>query len=181
MRKILLVFTLFLPQFAWSQTHVQPEGEKLLIGLVVLLVLLLAVWYFSKRNSKAGGAKRNSWRRKRKRIEIELSKDRLVRPKVLTLTVRNTGNRYVDLEAPVLVFRKLWSFRKFKLKRYQNKDIYPVYLDAGKTFTITIELARFFEHDKKLKRFYWGRILMQDVDGKQFKTKHVSLRKSLYT
>lgn len=182
MRKHFIFILLMFPFLVFGQTHVGPEGDRLLIG-VLFLVVCAAIWWFFRNIRKRSVVKPKSksfWGR-RKKVELVLSKDRLVRPKVLTLVVRNTGNCVVDLDAPVLVFRKLWSMRKFKLKRYKNQEIYPLYLEAGKSFTLQIELVKFFEHDRKLKRFYWGRILMYDVTGRKFKSKHVSLRKSLYT
>ena len=116
-----------------------------------------------------------------KKLKVELAKDRLIRPKMLTLFIKNTGKRYVDIEAPVLIFRKLWSIRKFSLKRVNNQEVYPLYLEAGKTYTVTIDLNRFFEHDKKLKHFYWGRVLIEDVEGRRFRSKRVVLRKSLFS
>ncbi|MDX9883756.1 MAG: hypothetical protein RBS73_16970 [Prolixibacteraceae bacterium] len=177
----LLIFVL-IPSVVLAQKQVGPEGYKLFwIAAFILLfvaVKMLSSFIRSKKGFKPRSPK--SWF-KRKRLEVELTKDRLVRPKVLTLKVKNTGARYVDIEAPVLVFRKLWSIRKFRLKKVKNEEIYPLYLEVGKTFTLTIELSRFFEHDRKLKRFYWGRVILEDVDGRRFKTKYVSLRKSLYT
>ena len=179
-RVFLLLF--LIPTFALAQKPVGPEGYKLLWGVVFIMlfvaVKLLVSYFRSKKGFKPRRPK--SWF-KWKKLDIELTKDRLVRPTKLTLTIKNTGKHFVDIEPPVLVFRKLWSFRKFKLKRVKNKEVYPLYLEVGKTFTLTIELSRFFEHDRKLKRFYWGRVIVEDVDGRRFKTNYVSLRKSLYT
>lgn len=178
-----LAFILFsnFPLLVLAQTPVNPEGYKLiwLAGFIALCILAVFIYRFLQK--KQGKNTSRSVRFKRKRLQIELTKDRLIRPKNLTLTITNTGNRYIDLEAPLLEFRKLWSKRKFKLKRVNNREIYPLYLEVGKKHVVTIELIRFFEHDRKLKSFYWGRIFLQDVDGKKFKSKHVSLRKSLYT
>lgn len=179
-RTLLLFF--LIPSVSLAQKQIGPEGYKL-FWMAVFVVLFVGIKLLSSFIRERKGYKPRRWKSwfKRKKLEIELTKDRLVRPKILTARIKNTGTSYVDLEAPVLIFRKLWSIRKFRLKRVNNQEIYPLYLEAGKTHTVTIELSRFFEHDRKLKRFYWGRIVLEDVDGRRFKSRHVSLRKSLYT
>lgn len=181
MQNIALIVFSFVPGSVLAQTPVHPEGYKLL-WFAGFIILFVAIGFLVQNiRKKQGISTKSKFRFTRKKLMVELTKDRLIRPKVLTLKIKNTGKRYIDIEAPVLIFRKLWSKRKFKLKRINNKEVYPLYLEAGKSFTVPIELSRFFEHDKKLKRFYWGRIIIQDIDGKTFKSKHVSLRKSLYT
>lgn len=181
MENLVFVNLSFVPSFILAQTPVNPEGYKLL-WFVVLIVVFAGIGFLyqllQKKKSKSTTTKS---RFKRKKLDIVLTKDRLVRPKILTITITNIGSRYIDLEAPVLEFRKLWSKRKFKLKRVNNQEIYPLYLEEGKKHIVKIELSRFFEHDKKLKRFYWACIFLQDIGGKRFKSKRVSLRKSLYT
>lgn len=166
--------------FILLQGQVAPEGYKLfwMLGAVVFVLLLL--WFIIYRSSKRQSSQRKYLFRKRK-LKLDLSKDRSVRPKTLKLIVENIGASEVDMEAPVLLFRKLWSKRKFKLKKVNGKLIYPLFLETGKIHRVDIDLTKFFEHDKKIKRFYWGRIIISDVKGKTFKSKYVSLRKSLFT
>ena len=181
MKSLAFILLLFIPSVVLAQTPVNPEGYKLFWFAGFIIFCIAVAYLFQYIRKKQGKSFSSNIRFKRKKLQVELTKDRLIRPKILTLTITNIGNRYVDLEAPLLEFRKLWSKRKFKLKRVNNLEVYPLYLEVGKKHVVNIELIHFFEHDRKLKRFYWGRIFLQDVDGKKFKSKHVSLRKSLYT
>ncbi len=182
MRNSIPIFLVFTPSSVLAQTSPGIVGYKIFwFGiLIVLFVGVKILWSFIRERKGYKPRRLKTWFI-RKKLNIELTKDRLMRPKVLTLFIKNTGKRFVDLEAPVLVFRKLWSIRKFRINRLNKLEIYPLYLEAGKTHTVTIELSRFFEYDKKLKRFYWGRIVLEDVDGRRFKSKRVTLRKSLYS
>jgi len=181
MRNIALILFLLIPSFVFAQKAVGPEGYKL-FWMAVLIVAIIAFQalrlLFRK---KSNYRPKRKFRLKRKKLEITIKKDRLIRPKVLTVKFKNTGKTDIDLLAPLFIFRKLWSKRKFKLKKVNNKEVYPLYLETGKEFLLTIELTRFFEHDRKLKRFYWGRIVITDADGKIFKSEYVTLRKSLYS
>ncbi len=181
MKKFIFISFILSPSVVLAQTSVGPEGYKLLWITGIVILSLGIVLFFSRMSKKQKSHPKKFLRFRRKKLALELTKDRLIRPKTLTLTVKNTGSRFVDIEAPVLIFRKLWSKRKFKLKRINNREVYPLYLEAGKTHTVMIDLNRFFEHDKKLKRFYRGQIILQDVEGKTFRSKRVSLRKSLYS
>ena len=87
----------------------------------------------------------------------------------------------MDLEAPVLIFRKLFLIRKFKLTGINHSAIYPLYLEAGKVHELRISLSIFHEYDRKLKRYYWSRILMRDTRGRKYTSKYVTLRKSLFS
>jgi hypothetical protein len=116
-----------------------------------------------------------------RRLKIELTKDREYRPNVLTLKIFNNSRRDIDLQAPVLLFRKLWSKRKFKLKGINRYEIYPLYLEAGKVHELRIDLSVFYSHDKKLRRFYWTKIRVADTKGKEYSSRYVTMRKSLFS
>jgi len=114
-------------------------------------------------------------------LKVSVEKDRLFYPKVLTLTIRNTGNQVVDISSPVLEYRKIWSKRKFKLNGVSGQQIYPLLLDPGKIHQLPIETATFLQYDHDLKSYYWARIYVSDVEGRKWKSNEVKLRKSLVT
>ncbi len=118
---------------------------------------------------------------KRVKLEILLEKDKPLRPHVLTMTISNTGKNEADINAPVLQYRKIWTTRKFKLNGVSGNQIYPMFIDPGKTHQLRIETSTFHQYDRSIKSFYWARIFVTDVDGRQWKSNKVKLRKSLVT
>jgi len=110
-----------------------------------------------------------------------LDKDRLFRPKILTLTITNNSKHDVDIEAPVLEYRKIWSNRKFKLNGINGQQIYPMYIDSGKTHKLRIETSTFHQYDRSIKSYYWACIYVTEVNGRKWKSNSVKLRKSLVT
>jgi len=115
------------------------------------------------------------------KLNVVLNKDRLFRPQILTLTIRNTGKYEADLNAPVLEFRKIWSKRKFKLNGIKGQQVYPLFLQPGITHQLVIETSTFHQYDRSIKSFYWARIYISDIEGRKWKSNNVKLRKSLVT
>jgi hypothetical protein len=177
-----LLFFVFGSLPAFSQDSAGTSDQTLIQTIIVLAILLLVVFsyefrrYFRKK--RPGGF--SSFFSK-VQLEVLLDKDRPLRPQVLTMTIRNTGQREADIDAPVLEFRKIWSQRKFKLKGVSKQQIYPMFLDPGKLHRLKIETSTFHQYDKSLKSYYWARIFVSDVDGRKWKSNKVKLRKSLFT
>lgn len=115
------------------------------------------------------------------KLEIKLEKDKPLRPQLLTMNIRNTGKNEADIDAPVLEFRKIWTKRKFKLNGINGNAIYPMFIDSGKAHQLRIETSTFHQYDRSIKSFYWARVIVTDVDGRQWKSNSVKLRKSLVT
>ena len=180
MKGTIFFICIILPIAAFSQTKVQPDGYKLLIGLLILLAIPVIVFLFSKmRKKKASPQKQPPGFFKRKKLKIELTKDRKYRPKNLTLHIRNIGKKDVDIEAPLLVFRKIWNVRKFKLKGINKQEIYPLYLERNKVHEVQVDLTVFYNHDRKLKKYYRAKVILKDTKGKKYSSKNITLRKSL--
>jgi hypothetical protein len=133
-----------------AQSGTQSGGIKifwLFLLLVPLAIFFLIDWVKPIRKEKKW------WLLKRVKIQIKLDKDRLYYPYFLILTIHNYGKTDVDLERPLLIFQHWWIKRKFLIKGTNNYSIYPLYLEAGKTHTLRIDLGGFYGYDKKLKRF----------------------------
>lgn len=166
-----------------TTTRVQgPDGYIFLIGLAVLIILpLLYLVYrktFGKNRSVGNKRKQGFWTRKK--VTIELEKDRLYYPDTIRLIVRNTGKSDVDIDRPLLIFRNFWSKRKFRLKGTQRYSFYPLLLEPGKTHDLSIDLNHFYRHDKRLKRYPRITLVVSDVSGKKFSPKSIMLRKTLF-
>jgi hypothetical protein len=157
-----------------------PDGLALLIAIGILL-LFPAIYflyrYFRQGNNKSGASK-PLWTRKR--LVIELQKDRKYYPDFIKMTVRNTGKSVVDLDQPLLIFRNFWTKRKFKLKGTNRYSFYPLLLEPGKLHHLTIDLNHFYRHDKRLKKYPRITVVVSDVNGKKFAPQSIMLRKTLF-
>ena len=118
--------------------------------------------------------------RKKTRVEMEFTKNRLYFPDFLTLVIRNTGTADVDIERPLMIFKSLLMKRKFRLKGLAGYHFYPLYLSAGNEHTLQIDLNRFYQHDKHLKRYPEISVEIYSVKGKKLGRKSVMLRKTLF-
>lgn len=178
---ISLVFFSF-PLLVRSQDLSGMEKETLIqiIYLLVFLLVIVVGWeiyrYFNKHQIRpfAGLFSKT-------KLEVELEKDKLYRPQILTMTIRNTGTKELEFHTPVLEFRKIWSKRKFKLNGINGRQIYPLFLDPGETHTLRIETANLYQYDKTIKSFYWAQIHVTETNGRLWRSKPVKLRKSLVT
>lgn len=165
-----------------SQIASGVEKETLIEIIIILIILLLAVLGYEiqriSRNTNLFGFSRFF---RKVQLVITLEKDRLFRPHVLTMTIRNIGKNEADIVAPVLEFKKIWTRRKFKLIGISGQPIYPMYIDTGKTHQLKIETSTFHLYDRSIKSFYWARVYVSDVEGRKWRSNKVKLRKSLVT
>jgi hypothetical protein len=173
-RIVFSILLLSIYQVASAQNEIKPDGDKLLylFGFIVLAV----VSYFVFR--KKGTSKKPLF--VRRKVSIELKKDRMYFPDNLKMKVENIGNTDIDLDKPMLILDNFWLKRKFKLKGMENRIFYPLYLEKGKTHTLNIDLNRFYLHDKNLKKYPKAIIVLSDVKGKQLGKKSIYLRKTLF-
>lgn len=181
MKKLFFVILTSSPISLLAQNQVEPEGYKLIWFVLILLAIPVVYYFVNKALGKAANVKGRPVSVARRKLRIDLVKDRKYRPNVLTLRVTNLSKKDIDLKAPILTFRKIWSKRKFKLKGINRYEIYPLFLEAGKMHELRIDLSVFFNHDRKLKRFYWAKIRIYDTKGKKYSSSYITLRKSLFS
>lgn len=179
MRNLILFLVLLYPLFSFSSVEPDPQSYRLVLLAVVILAVLFLFPVFRTLKRKypisfylpfVG-----------KQLQVGLLQDRRYRPKTLTLTVKNKSRRDADIQPPVIMFRKLLSIRKFKLKGIDRYELYPLYLEAGKTHELKINLSVFHGYDSSLKKYYWAKILVRDKKGRKYSTRYVTLRKSLFS
>ena len=182
MKKALVIFVFLLfSKYLFAQNEVGPDGDKLIwVVLVVLALILVLLFTFRKSKRKQTTSKKRRPLFAFRRVRVELNKDRMYYPDKLQLIVKNTGNTYVDLDRPLLVFDKFWLQRKFRLNGSGNRIFYPLYLEKGQEHTLEIDINRFYHHDKTLKRFPKTKIIIYDVKGKRLGSNSVYLRKTLF-
>lgn len=179
MKKALIIFVFLLnSQLIFAQDEIEPEGGKLIWGLLIFGLAGILFFLFRKKEKKTKPTKKPFFQQKR--VKIELEKDRLYYPDSLKLTVKNSGNTDLDLDGPLFTLDNFWLKRKFKLKGMGNRTFYPLYLEKGKTHTLQIDLNRFYSHDKSLKKFPKAKVSIFDVKGKRIGSKSVYLRKTLF-
>jgi hypothetical protein len=174
---------LFDPLALFSGNETDPEKLELIRIIVILLIVLILIvgweaWRFFRKNGNSGVSFLFP---KKIKLKVSLEKDRLFRPQILTMTIRNIGKYEADLNAPVIEFRKIWSKRKFKLNGIKGHQVYPLFLQPGITHQLHIEMATFHQYDRTIKSYYWARIYVSDVEGRKWKSNEVKLRKSLVT
>lgn len=144
---------------------------------IIAILIGYEIWRIFKNKGK-GTIWRPFWRIK---LVVYLDKDRVLNPQTLTLTIKNTGKREVEIKAPVLEFRKIWSKRKFKLSGANGVSNYPLFIQPGGKHQIFIETARFHQYDDEIRGFYFARVYLADVDGRKWRSNDVKLRKSWLT
>ena len=182
MIKVFFLLLISSPLLFLSEFSSGVDKETLILFIIFLSTLLIVVLgyelirFLRNRNSEF-----LSIFFRKVQLKVSVEKDRLFYPKVLTMTIRNTGNRPVDISAPVLEYRKIWSKRRFKLNGVSGQQIYPLLLDPGKVHRLPIETVTFHQYDSEIKSYYWARIYVSDVEGRKWKSNDVKLRKSFVT
>ena len=156
-----------------------PDGYALLIGIAVIVAIpVVLLLYRLLRPASKPRTGRKFW--KRKKLVIELSKDRLYYPDLIKMTVTNKGNVDIDLEQPLLMFRNMWGKRKFRIKGTNRYSFYPLLLEPGKSHEVTIDLNHFYRHDRRLKKYPRITVVVSEVNGKRFSPQSIMLRKTLF-
>jgi len=179
-----LAVLLFDPLALFSGSETDPEKLRLM-QIIAVLAILLAL-FILREAWKAFGHKM-SWKRmllifsKKIKLDVTLEKDRMFRPQVLTMTIHNKGKQDADINSPIIEFRKIWTRRRFKVNGSRGNQVYPLYLYPGHTHQLVIETVNFHQYDRSIKSFYWARIYVTDIEGRQWKSNKVKLRKSLVT
>lgn len=176
------IFFLFFWGFsnaAMAQNEIGPEGNKLVWFIFFVLFVLVAYFFYKKRFSKAKTKSFGSLFG-REKVQIILEKDARYYPDNLKLIVKNNGNADLDMDQPLLVFDNFWLKRKFRLKGMENRKLYPLYLEKGKTHSLDIDLTQFYLHDKRLKGYPKVKVFVHNVKGKKLGSCPLFLRKTLF-
>ena len=177
MKKVLgIVAFLGFSYNAVAQETIGPDGDKLIWIFGVLLLLLVALYFIAKPGSLDGIIQVFSFK---KRIRIDLVKDRKYYPDVIQMQLKNIGSGDVDIDKPVLVFDNFWFKRKFKLKGTNNYHFYPLILGKSESHSLQIDLDRFYKHDYRLKKYPKVKLIIKEREGRKIGSRSVFLRKTL--
>ena len=179
MKRLIFIVTLIVLALpVWAQNEIGPEGHKLLWPAIILSVIILFI-LFSIGPFKLQ-RKINLQLFSKKRVSVEVKKDKLYYPDELVLTIKNEGEKAVDIEQPLLVFSSIWVKRKFRIKGTNNASFYPLYLDKEQSHTLNIDLNRFYKHSRSLKRLPKAKVIIFEVNGGRLRSQSVYLRKTLF-
>ncbi len=171
----------FLLQAPGSAVNVKGPDGMALIGILILVILPVVLYFFLNWFRNRGKKKSSSANfLGRKPLHLTLEKNKLYYPDTLKLTVSNRSRHDIDLDRPLLSFSHLWLKRKFRLKGTQNYHFYPLLLEAGKTHELTIDLHHFYRHDPHLKRFPRITVSVNAVNSKRSVSQSLMIRKTLF-
>jgi hypothetical protein len=110
------------------------------------------------------------------KVKINFVGERKFRPRLFNLTFENKGKSEIDLNAPILIFKRWRTERRFRIKPSNKTDIYPILLEPDKNYTLNINLEDFYEADADLKKAGRIRVETTDVRGKKFTSHFVRLK-----
>jgi hypothetical protein len=151
------------------------------LKLIVVIVLLacLAFYFLVARLYRKGtpGRKRSFGEKLRRgKVEITLSGNRPIKPSHVLMTVRNTGRREVDLQAPVLIFKRWRSRRRFRILTVKESEIYPMFMDPGQESVVNISLNQFYQSVPELRNACRLSVEMNDDTGRKYRSSTIRLK-----
>jgi len=148
--------------------------------LLIIIVLIIGFFTFNRTRafSKGASGKKMSFKKKTLPFEaaIELHKSSRFNPSNVEMIVTNIGSREIDLHAPVLIFKRWFTHRKFRVLKVEHSEIYPILLEKGKTYLLDISLEQFYETVPELQLACRLSIEMRDLSGRRFKSHTIRLK-----
>ena len=92
----------------------------LMKGILIIIVVVIGYFVFNRSRTFARGTsgKKMSFNRRTKPFSasIDLFKSSRFNPAYIQMVVTNTGTREIDLHAPVLIFKRWFTKRKFRVR-----------------------------------------------------------------
>ncbi len=149
---------------------------------IVLVILILVIGYilFSRTLAFAKGPqkKKLSFSKRSKPIAatIELVKSHRSNPTHIELVVTNDGTKELDLHAPVLLFKRWFTTRKFKILKVEYSEIYPILLEPGASYDLNISLDQLYESVPELQLACRMSVEMKNTVGKKFISQTIRLK-----
>jgi len=160
--------------------EVSPFVLTLLKWMLIAIVLVIGFVVFSRSRTFAKGTNGKKLSFNKKKVpydaEIVLDKSQRYNPSIIGMTVSNTGTKEIDLNAPVIIFKRWFSKRKFKVLKVHSSEIYPILLEPGKIYELDISLDQFYEVVPELQLACRMSIEMKDQNGKRFKSQTIRLK-----
>ena len=147
---------------------------------LIIIILVIVFFVLNRTRTFAKGTSHRKLSFNKRRLpyaaEIILNKDRRFNPSNVGMTVTNTGLKEIDLNAPVIIFKRWFSKRKFRVLKVEHSEIYPILIEPGKTSALDISLDQFYESVPELQLACRMSIEMKDRSGKSFKSQTIRLK-----
>ena len=149
---------------------------------IVLIIIVLVIGFLTfnrtRTFSKGASGKKMSFNKRTNPFDaaIKLHKSSHLNPTNIEMVVTNTGSREIDLHAPILIFNRWFTSRKFRVLKVEHSEIYPILLEKGKTYFLDISLEQFYETVPELQLACRMSVEMRDLSGKRFKSQTIRLK-----
>ncbi|HZK96654.1 MAG TPA: hypothetical protein VFC67_20815 [Prolixibacteraceae bacterium] len=146
--------------------------------ITIVLVVGLFILNRTRTFSKGRNGKKLSFNKRKVpyAAEIILDKSKKFNPSIIAMTVTNTGTKDIDLNSPVITFKRWFSNRKFRVLKVEHAEIYPLLLEPGKAYVLDISLDQFYQAVPELQLACRMSIEMKDRNGKSFKSQTIRLK-----
>ena len=152
----------------------------LMKGVLIVVIVVIGFFIFNRSRTFARGTsgKKMSFNRRTKPFSasIDLFKSSRFNPAYIQMVVTNTGTREIDLHAPVLIFKRWFTKRKFRVLKVEHSEIYPILLEKDNTYLLDISLEQFYETVPELQLACRMSVEMRDLSGKRYKSQTIRLK-----
>jgi len=159
---------------------VSPFVLTLIKWILVAIVLVIGIFVINRTRTFAKGTNGKKLRFNKKQVpyaaEISLDKSQRFNPSIIGMSVTNTGTKDIDLNAPVIIFKRWFSRRKFRVLKVEHSDIYPLLLEPGRTYLLDISLDQFYDKVPELQLACRMSVEMKDNNGKRYKSQTIRLK-----
>ena len=157
-----------------------PSVLMLLKWSLIITILVIVFFVFNRSRTIAKGTRSKKLSFSKRRVlydaEIDLIKSRRFNPSNIEMVVTNTGTKDIDLNAPVIIFKRWFTKRKFRVLRVEHSEIYPILIEPGKSSLLDISLDQFYDAVPELQLACRMSIEMKDQNGKKFKSQTIRLK-----
>ena len=159
---------------------VSPFVLTLIKWSLITIVLVIGLFVLNRTRTFAKGTSGKKLSFNKRKVpyaaEIILDKSQKYNPAIIGMTVTNTGTKDIDLNAPVITFKRWFSKRKFRVLKVEHAEIYPLLLEPGKAYVLDILLDQFYQAVPELQLACRMSIEMKDRNGKRFKSRTIRLK-----
>lgn len=157
-----------------------PSVLMLLKWSLIITILVIVFFVFNRTRTFSRGTKGKKLSFSKRRVlydaEIDLIKSRRFNPSNIEMVVTNTGTKDIDLNAPVIIFKRWLTKRKFRVLRVEHSEIYPILIEPGKSSLLDISLEQFYDTVPELQLACRMSIEMKDQNGNKFKSQTIRLK-----
>ncbi|MBN2262423.1 MAG: hypothetical protein JW735_05885 [Prolixibacteraceae bacterium] len=150
-----------------------PQGDKL-IWVFIIIALIAVVVYLRMIKQKF------SLQNFRKKVIVKVEKNKVYHPDAVHIIIENKTAKAIDIENPVIRFKLRSKSKAFKIKAVNTRNIYPLYLENGKTHHLPVSLEPFYNFDNSLKKFTQLRIEFNYNKSQSKKSRYILLKPTLF-